>query len=79
MQTNDVCHSSFSHFPTVGEVLLKLLHPHLRVSYRDTLNCIICRCLFFHVKIWGCCLGQDPLVKEILNLNGNIPGKIKVK
>lgn len=26
-----------------------------------------------------CCLGQDSIVKEILNLSGIVPDKIKVK
>ena len=36
-------------------------------------------CCSFVWKLVCCYLGQDSLEKEILNLNGNIPGKIKVK
>ena len=51
-----------------------------------TFYCVLClvfsvKFCVFNVKLemFVCCLiGQDSLEKEILNLNENIPGKIKV-
>lgn len=46
--------------------------------YEHILCYLLCSLFLFMWHFVCCCLGQGSLVKEILNTNLNIPGKIKV-